>query len=63
MAGLQWLAAGVVWMSTTAGRFHWWNDEVGWLGLHRSPVDRIALADFWGGVDVDYCWQVPLVER
>ena len=50
-------------MSTTAGRFHWWNDEVGWLRLQRCPVGRIALTGCWGDVDVDYCWQVPLVER
>ena len=30
-------------MLTTACRFHWWNDEVGWLRLHMSPVGRIAL--------------------
>ena len=54
LAGLHWLAAGVVWMSTTGGRFHWWNDEVGRLRLHRCLVGRIALAGFWGGVDVDY---------
>ena len=43
--------------------FYWWNDELGWLRLHRCPVSRIVLAGCWGGVDVDYSFDVPLTER